>query len=55
MPTLVTVVLVILAAVVSGAVFYFVGYNNRKKTAEAKIGSAETEAKRIVNDAIKNA
>lgn len=28
---------------------------NRKRTAEAKIGSAEEEAKRIVNDAIKAA
>jgi len=55
MPTIAWVVVVIVACAVSGAALYFVGYNNRKKTAEAKIGSAETEAKRIVNDAIKTA
>ena len=32
-----------------------IGGENRKRTAEAKIGSAEEEAKRIVNDAIKAA
>lgn len=37
-----------------GAWFYL-GGENRKRTAEAKIGSAEEEAKRIVNDAIKAA
>ncbi len=31
------------------------GYNNRKKTAEAQIGSAEAEATRLVNEAIKTA
>ncbi len=34
---------------------YFIGYNNRKKTAEAQIGSAEAEATRLVNEAIKTA
>ncbi len=29
------------------------GYDNRKKNAESKIGSAEEEAKRIVNEAVK--
>ena len=35
------------AAVGSGTIFGFVGYSVRKKKAEAKIGSAEVEAKRI--------
>ncbi len=38
-----------------GALGFYLGGENRKRTAEAKIGSAEDEAKRIVNDAIKTA
>ena len=53
-PTL-TVVLVLVAAAVAGALGFYLGGENRKRTAEAKIGSAEEEAKRIVNDAIKAA
>ena len=48
-----------IAFVVSGLIFGFIafklGVNYRKKVAEAEIGSAEEEAKRIVNDAIKDA
>ena len=50
-----TVVLVLVAAAVAGALGFYLGGENRKRTAEAKIGSAEEEAKRIVNDAIKAA
>ncbi|WP_417337363.1 ribonuclease Y, partial [Gemmiger sp.] len=39
----------------AGALGFYLGGENRKRTAEAKIGSAEEEAKRIVNDAIKAA
>ena len=49
----------IIVAVVVGIVFtaggFFCGYTHRKSTAEAKIGSAEQEAMRLVNDAIKTA
>ena len=38
-----------------GALCFYLGGEKRKRTAEAKIGSAEEEAKRIVNDAIKAA
>ena len=48
-------VLVLVAAAVAGALGFYLGGENRKRTAEAKIGSAEEEAKRIVNDAIKTA
>ena len=41
--------------VVGVAVGFPVGMGYRKKIAEAKIGSAETEAKRLVNDAMKAA
>ena len=53
MSPILTVVLVLVAAVAAGALGFYLGGENRKRTAEAKIGSAEEEAKRIVNDAIK--
>ena len=53
MSPILTVVLVLVAAAVAGALGFYLGGENRKRTAEAKIGSAEEEAKRIVNDAIK--
>lgn len=55
MSPVLTVVLVLVAAAVAGALGFYLGGENRKRTAEAKIGSAEEEAKRIVNDAIKAA
>ena len=55
MSPILTVVLVLVAAAVAGALGFYLGGENRKRTAEAKIGSAEKEAKRIVNDAIKAA
>ena len=55
MSPILTVVLVLVAAAVAGALGFYLGGENRKRTAEAKIGSAEEEAKRIVNDAIKAA
>ena len=55
MSPILTVVLVLVAAVAAGALGFYLGGENRKRTAEAKIGSAEEEAKRIVNDAIKAA
>ncbi len=55
MSPILTVVLGLVAAVAAGALGFYLGGENRKRTAEAKIGSAEEEAKRIVNDAIKAA
>jgi len=43
------------AAVVAGAAGFYFGIIYRRKVAEARIGSAEDEARRIVNDAIKTA
>ena len=37
MPTIAVIVVVVVIAVVAGAAGYFIGYNNRKKTAEAQI------------------
>ncbi len=50
---------IIVSALVSGAafgsIFFFLGFKHRKRTAESKIGSAELEAKRIVDEAAKEA
>ena len=51
MPTLLWIVLAVALAVAG----FFVGYTARKKAAEREIGSAEQEATRIINDAIKSA
>lgn len=53
-PLACTALVVVVAALV-GAACFFAGSAWRRKTAEAKIGSAEDEAKRLVNDAIKTA
>lgn len=45
----------ILTAVISAVVFFFLGITFRKKVAEREISSAEDEATRILNDAIKSA
>ncbi len=55
MPTVITALIVVIAIAIGVAAGFFWGSNYRRKTAEAKIGSAEDEAKRIVNDAIKTA
>ena len=49
------VLVVVVVAVAAAALCFYLGWQYRKRTAEAKIGSAEEEAKRIVNDAIKSA
>ncbi len=50
------VILLIAVALIAGAAFgIFLGIRIRKNTAEKEIGSAEDEAKRIVEDAIKTA
>ena len=42
-----------IALVVVGAVCFFIGMTYRKKVAEKEIGSAEEEARRIINESIK--
>ena len=48
-------ILMPVVAVVVGVIAFFAGVTYRRKTAEEKIGSAEEEAKRLVNDAMKAA
>ena len=55
MPTIITVLVVVIVAAAVGALCFYLGITYRKRMAEAKLGSAEEEAKRIVNDAIKAA
>ncbi len=47
------IILCVAGFVVGGLLFFFIGTAYRKKVAEKEIGSAEEEAKRIINDAIK--
>lgn len=49
------IVIAVAVAAVCGAIAFFLGVNYRKSKAEAAIGSAEQEAKRIVGEAVKNA
>ena len=50
-----TIIVAVVVSIVFTAGGFFCGYTHRKNTAEAKIGSAEQEAMRLVNDAIKTA
>jgi ribonuclease Y len=52
---LLTVIIIIIVALAMGAAGFFVGVAYRKKIFENAVGSADTEAKRIVDEAIKNA
>ena len=54
MPTLPTPIWIV-ALLIVAAVGIFAGYLYRKKVAEKEIGTAEDEAKRIINEAIKSA
>ncbi len=53
--TALAVVIAVAAAIVFGAAGFVLGSMFRKKVAEREIGSAEEEAKRIINDSIKAA
>ncbi|MBE6887719.1 MAG: ribonuclease Y [Ruminococcaceae bacterium] len=50
-----TALIAVIGAAVAGFICFQLGISHRRKTAEAKIGSAEDEAKRLINDAIKTA
>ncbi len=55
MPQAIWVAVFVVLAIIIGAGMFYAGVTYRRKTAEEKIGSAEEEAKRIVNDAMKAA
>ena len=50
-----TLVICVVVAIVCSIIAFFLGQTYRRRTAELKIGSAEEEATKIVNDAIKTA
>ena len=52
---LLVVVVAVICAVGCGIAAFFMGISYRRKVAEAEMGSAEEEAKRIVSDALKTA
>lgn len=47
------IVLILAAGIICGVIAFFWGVSHRKKIAEATLGSAEEEAKRIVAEALK--
>ncbi len=51
----ITVLIAVVVGAVAAAIAFSCGIAYRKKIAEQKVGSAEEEAKRIINDAIKTA
>ena len=51
----IAIIIAVVVLIVGLAVGILVGYNRRKAIAEREIGSAEEEARRILNDAIKSA
>ncbi len=55
LPIVWAVLIALVCAAVAGAVCFYAGMTYRRKTAEQKIGSAEEEARRLVNDAVKAA
>ena len=55
MPVWLSILLIVLIAIVTGIVSFMAGIKHRQKIAEAEIGSAEIEAKRIVDEAVKDA
>ena len=55
MPLVIAIIAIAAAAVVSGALFFFIGISYRKSVAEKQIGSAEQEANKIVSEAMKTA
>ena len=44
MPTIITVLVVVIVAAAVGALCFYLGITYRKRMAEAKLGSAEEEA-----------
>ncbi len=55
MPIWLAIVIAVVCFVVAAIVFFVLGIQYRKKVAEAEIASAEEEARRIINEAIKSA
>lgn len=55
MDPIIVVICIIAAAILTGLIAFFMGVKYRKKVGEAQIGSAETKAREILDEALKNA
>ncbi len=55
MDPIIVVICIIAAAILAGLIAFFMGIKYRKKVGEAQIGSAETKAREILDEALKNA
>ena len=55
MPNYIWIIILFVAVLAAGGAAFVLGIRHRKKEAETLIGSAEQEAKRIVNEALKTA
>jgi ribonuclease Y len=55
LPVWISILIAVVVGVAAGAAAFFAGVSHRRNVAEAKIGSAEEEAKRLINDAMKTA
>ena len=50
MDPILAIFLMVAIAIIVGSCAFFAGIKNKKKVGEDKIGSAETEAKRIIDE-----
>ncbi|MBQ7064188.1 MAG: ribonuclease Y [Firmicutes bacterium] len=55
MDPIVAIIITVVVAILVGVIAFFMGVKYRKKVGEAEIGSAETKAREIVDDALKTA
>lgn len=54
-PVILMIVIAVIASILCAVIGFYIGVSYRRKVAEAQMGSAEEEAKRIVSDALKSA
>ena len=55
MPTVIIIAVAVVLVIAAAVISHFVTVSNLKKNAESKIGSAETKAREIIDDAVKTA
>ena len=54
MPTIITIIIAVVAFIVAAVITRFLTISSLTKDADSKIGSAETRAREIIDDALKN-
>ena len=53
MPTIITIIIAVVAFIVAAVITRFLTISSLTKDADSKIGSAETRAREIIDDALK--